>query len=374
MVCIASQLSNGKENGIEAFTNLFSVLHWTIQTIVAQRRNLLFMLEDNLELRGKIEKLEQDLYTSNDQVDRDLHQYQSELTKGAVKSELNATSKSSYMNDAVSDKPTEDSDDLFTGKPSNNGEYIHMKRVDLLKEIEKAILRTTQSKFEVLDVYIGVSSPPADPVEQLVVIYDCNAINQDSDTWSIESQFVSWFPSSRRTSNCYCNYDDELKWSQFRQEQQPEFRTLLTNFFDSACVDLINAHSDVVAVFPSVYRVLNEGPFDPVLCIVKKSLRFHPYGEDPIPLDDKMGGLFMTLCSGKQVKVVVKEGWISTQLLDQNSNCMTATTSVTVNPRLVKGSVSYSMGDGISLVGLDESYGTVGGFVKKDDMIYAVTN
>ncbi len=184
---------------------------------------------------------------------------------------------------------------------SGNGEYIRVKRIDLLREFEKTILRTTQSKFEVLDVYIGVSSPPADPEERLVVIYDCNAINQDSDVPSIESHFISWFPSSGRTSDQYCNYFDEQNWLQFRQEQQPEFRALLTDFFDSACADLIQEHSDVVAVFPSVYRVLNEGPFDPVLCILKKSLRFNPYGEEPIVLVDKQVGLYMTLRSGKQV-------------------------------------------------------------------------
>ena len=174
MICIASQLSNGKENGIEAFANLISALQWTIQTIIAQRQEILSILEENLELRKTIEKLEEDLFMSNDQVDQDLREYKSvsfelsELSRGASISELKATSKID-MHDDASEEPTDlgllnisESDDLYTGKPSNDGEYIHIKRVDLLREIEKAILRTTQSKFEVLDVYIGVSSPPAD--------------------------------------------------------------------------------------------------------------------------------------------------------------------------------------------------------------------
>ena len=386
MICIASQLSNGKENGIEAFANLISALQWTIQTIIAQRQEILSILEENLELRKTIEKLEEDLFMSNDQVDQDLREYKSvnfelsELSRGASISELKATSKID-MHDDASEEPTDlgllnisESDDLYTGKPSNDDEYIYIKRVDLLREIEKAILRTMQSKFEVLDVYIGVSSPPADPEERLVVIYDCNAINQDSDASSIESQFVSWFPTSRRTSNYYCNYIDEENWSQFRQEQQPEFRTLLTDFFDSACVDLLKTHSDVVAVFPSVHRVLNEGPFDPVLCIVKKSLRFHPFEDKKsIPLEDKEGGLYMTLHSGKQIKVVVKEGWISAPSMMKGSTNEKSNAQQFQGPP-INALATLSMGDGISLTGLDESYGTIGGFVKKNGTLYAVTN
>ncbi len=170
---------------------------------------------------------------------------------------------------------------------------------------------------------------------------------------------------------------------QFRQEQQPEFHALLADFFDSACVDLIKEHSDVVALFPSVYRVLNEGPFEPVLCILKKSLRFYPFGEEPILLVDKKDGLYMTLRSGKQVKVMVKEGWISVEQMSKNSKSKPtskfqgqpiSSTSAITKPSSRKGGLSFSMGDGISLKGLDEHYGTIGGFVKKDGKFYAVTN
>lgn len=392
MICIASQLSNGKENGIEAFTNLISALQWTIQTIIAQRQEILLILEENLELRKKIDKLEQDLYTSNDQVDQDLQEYKSEGLVVAIKSELKGAFSATNTNE-IFEEPTDEmsflniseSEDFYAGKHSAaDGEYIRIKRIDLLREFERAILRTTQSKFEVLDVYIGVSSPPADPEERLVVIYDCyDATNPDSDASSIESLFITWLPSSRRTSDQYCNYIDEMNWLQFRQEQQPEFRALLADFFDSACADLMKEHSDVAAVFPSVYRVLNEGPFDPVLCILKKSLRFHPFGEEPILLGDNKDGLYLTLRSGKQVKVVIKEGWIEVdQMSKKNSNNKQTskfqgqpiTSAAITNPSPRKGLVSFSMGDGISLVGLDETYGTIGGFVKKEGKFYAVTN
>ena len=93
MICIASQLSNGKENGIEAFTNLISALQWTIQTIIAQGQEIPLILEENLELRRKIEKLEQDLYNSNEQVDQDLQKfkYAEEINSG-LKGTLSATS------------------------------------------------------------------------------------------------------------------------------------------------------------------------------------------------------------------------------------------------------------------------------------------
>jgi hypothetical protein len=332
------------------------------------------------------------LYNSNEQVDQDLQEYKSaKEIRPEVEGISSATStacmiggngeeeqekeKTSFLN-------MSESDESYSG----NGEYIRVKRIDLLREFEKTILRTTQSKFEVVDVYIEVSSPPADPEERLVVICDCDAINQDSDVPSIESQFISWFPSSGRTSDQYCSYFDEQNWLQFRQEQQPEFRALLTDFFDSACADLIQEHSDVVAVFPSVYRVLNEGPFDPVLCILKKSLRFNPYGEEPIVLIDKQDSLYMTLRSGKQVKVVVKEGWISLEQMSKNKNSKSKgkqqskfqgqpivySTSAVTEPSPQKGGMSFSMGDGISLKDLDETYGTIGGFVKKEGKFYVV--
>ena len=56
-----------------------------------------------------------------------------------------------------------------------------LKRIDLLRELEDTILRATRSKFIAQDVYIGVSSPPANPEERLIVIYDCDAVNEESD-------------------------------------------------------------------------------------------------------------------------------------------------------------------------------------------------
>ena len=384
LICIASQLSNGKGNGIEAFTNLLSTLQWIIETVIAEKQDIVSILEDNGELITAIEKLELDCYTFNHQVDQDLQNYKSTASGNAregIKSESQEASSEEPMKE-LRLLNILDSMDNSPSKSSSNEECITIGRIDLLRELEGAILRATQSQFVVQDVYIGVSSPPADPEERLIVIYDCDAVNEDSDVPSIESRFISWLPSSTRTSQYYCNYIDEANWLQFRQDQQPEFRVLLTDFFDSACVDLIKNHSDVVAVFPSVYRLLNEGPFEPVICIVKKSLRFFPYGEESIPLLEKDDGLYMKLSSGKQSKVFFKEGWISIPYMEnrrktQKHQPSSATpppprtsSSAVMNPNTEK----ISLGDGISLADLHESYGTIGGFVKKGGEYFMMTN
>ena len=74
-----------------------------------------------------------------------------------------------------------DSSDNSPVMPFSTEEYITLKRIDLLWELEDAILRATQSKFMVQDVYIGVSSPPANPEERLIVIYDWDAANEVID-------------------------------------------------------------------------------------------------------------------------------------------------------------------------------------------------
>ena len=126
MICIASQLSNGKGNGNEAFTNLLSPLQWIIETVIAQKQEIVSILEENRELRIAIEKLELDIYTFNHQVVQDPQNNKSAASgyaREGIQSESQEASSEVPMK-GLSLLNISDNSENSPGMPFSNEEYI----------------------------------------------------------------------------------------------------------------------------------------------------------------------------------------------------------------------------------------------------------
>jgi hypothetical protein len=215
---------------------------------------------------------------------------------------------------------------------------------DFFSLIEDIVVFSNKKDVSILESYQAFSS--GTNFRTIVIMFESSEALEPP-----AASFIKWKQVSGDADSA--SMQELSNWREFSNRQPQEHSQLLLDFADPVCADVISEHEDIVAVLPMAYSASDTYPFEPALQIVKKAVGYDALGN---PCEFPILNGYLTLSSGRKLKICTREGWFSPQMTTDGRGVEDSPLGLPTRTSNLR------VGGGMSSPDCENDYGSLGGF------------